>query len=184
MFPSCQSHEKKQGWCFMILAQSCIDNIGLLKKAAALFLYFSHFGFSLGLSEGKKTNRQWQWTGRQFREGSRGLEDSVSLLPQRGGRGLDQMSSWWEGSSPSCDFLLRWLRDPSRAFWALGKPWEHMQVREQNYRLGYLGEQVSRPQGYDDGGGRIKHPNTSLLISKYSKGLRVYTITSQMFFKV
>lgn len=38
----------------MILAQSCIDNIGLLKKAAALFLYFSHFGFSLGLSEGKK----------------------------------------------------------------------------------------------------------------------------------
>lgn len=80
--------------------------------------------------------------GRQFREKSRGLEDSVLLLPQTGGRGLDQMTSWWEGSSPSCDFLLWWLRDPSRASWALGKSWGHMQVREQNYRLDYLGEQV------------------------------------------
>lgn len=148
MCPSCQSHTKKWRWCFMVLVQSCIDNIGLLKKAASLFISLTLVFFPLGFRGVgvRGPNRWWAWTGRQFREGSRGLEDSVLLLPQVGGRGLAQMPSWWGGSSQSCHFLLLWLWDLSRAAQALRRAWGHVKVRDEKWELDYLGEQVSEPQ--------------------------------------
>lgn len=99
-----------------------------------LYLFLSLWFFPWAFGGGEKTQQTVSMnrkavTGRQFREGSRGLEDSVFLLPQVGGRGLAQMPSWWGGSSHSCEFLLLCLRDPSRATQALGRAWGYVQVR-------------------------------------------------------
>lgn len=174
----------------MVLVQSCIDNIGLMKKAAFLFISLA-LVFPLGF-----------WRGKNPADGG----------PEQEGSSEEGAGAWktqscccrrWEAEG--------WLKCPlggegaptpvtsssvaSRSFQSCPSPGKSLGACEgQRGKIGTrlfggASFRTTRKRGLviflcSDGGGGRNSPPTSLLNSKYPQGLGVCTVASQMFFKV
>lgn len=188
--PSCLSHGTSL--CFMVLVYSCMITLDSWRKLL-LYLFLSLWFFPWAFEGG--VNQQALGVDKKaVREGVGPWKIQSRCCLRWEAKGRIKWPFGRRGSFHSCDFLSLWLQDPSRAARALGGVWEHVEVREEEQRIDLGGgEQVSEPQGrgtcylYVQWWKRVKkHPphSPSLLISKYSKGLWVCTVASQMFFKV
>lgn len=128
----------------MVLVQSCIDNIGLLKKAASLFISLT-LVFPLGFWRGRGDQQAVGVDSKAVREGVRPWKILSCCYCRREVEGWTKWPLGGEGASTPvtsslCGFEI--LPEPPKQWEKLGGMWRS----ERKNGLDFGGEQVSGPQ--------------------------------------